>query len=84
MQRGQPRRLRPLQTSRQRLRASIRGLARDYFKDYEKVEEFDVSDRLKEYEPSAQSPGVPGYGYLEFDSKFLVYRRKDLAPKEGS
>jgi hypothetical protein len=61
-----------------------RGLERDYFKDYEKAEEFDVRDRLKEYEPTPQNPGVPGYGYLWFDSKFIVYRRKDLAPKEGT
>jgi hypothetical protein len=40
-------------------------------KEYEHVKDFDVSDRV-------ERANIPGKGYLRFDARFQVYRRKDL------
>ena len=42
-----------------------------WFKDYERMKTFDVTQRVSDYE------FLPGRNYLYFDSQFVVYRRKD-------
>jgi hypothetical protein len=53
---------------------------KDYFREYEEAAVFDVNERISD----KAYPDLPGRSYLQFDAKFTVYRRKDVADRAAS